>query len=245
MCLQALAVEVADNPDSEVAYISSSTHDVSLLLALVDQRLQQHIEKAGATPFPRLSRTTEGCELLNRPHISQRELIAAEAKEAMRQIHCLSTFDSTELELAICQFESWAHIVEAPMDADGPLPSLIVIDCITPLLSPLLGVTSGFTGHVFMMDICNRLRRLAVTTGAAVLITDNVVSDRMGPTSRPKPALGPCWASATDAKIFLSRAEDDRVHLSISFRYKVRDPLSSILRITIFQTTVRHVMHAG
>lgn len=103
-------------------------------------------------------------------------------------------------------------------------PRLLILDCVTPILAPLLGGGEAPGGHVAMSGLGGLLQRVAVQLSLAVLITNCTVLDmdagddnHADPTtsrwapggahsySSTKPALGPQWSYTATHRVILSR----------------------------------------
>ena len=54
--------------------------------------------------------------------------------------------------------------------------SLLVIDSVSSLISPILGAKQANQGHVLMIQLATSLKQLAATLGLAVLATNHTVS---------------------------------------------------------------------
>ncbi|CAI8042955.1 DNA repair protein RAD51 homolog 4 [Geodia barretti] len=79
---------------------------------------------------------------------------------------------------------------------------LVLIDSVTPLLSPLLGGHGG-QGHALLSCLAALLRSIAHEHSIAVVYTNNTVSD-MTKSEGVKPSLGQTWACVPHTRVSLS-----------------------------------------
>lgn len=77
---------------------------------------------------------------------------------------------------------------------------VVIIDCVTPLISPLLGGRQQ-QGHALMCHLLSTLRSLAHSHSIAVVYTNNVVRGEGG--EGVKPALGRTWSQAPSTRLSL------------------------------------------
>jgi len=101
---------------------------------------------------------------------------------------------------------------------NDPHLRFLVLDCITPLLGPLLSAVSA-QGHAIMTDFMRQLQTFAQNLGATVIVINNTASTGIGSSDR-KPALGPSFILMTDTTLWLQRnqnvEDDDSLVHSIS-----------------------------
>ncbi|TFK40177.1 P-loop containing nucleoside triphosphate hydrolase protein [Crucibulum laeve] len=84
----------------------------------------------------------------------------------------------------------------------------IVIDSITPIISPLLDQTTAH-GHAVMIDLMRSLREFCQTQSAVMLVINNTAAiSQLNPEHR-KPALGPSFAFISDATLWLELREPE------------------------------------
>lgn len=90
------------------------------------------------------------------------------------------------------------------------LPSLIVVDCITPLIGSVLGGMKTASGPAYAGEVNRLLHALGSAARAPVLITNNVVAVGAGVGGGSstfgvpwKPALGVSWAAVPDTRLLL------------------------------------------
>ncbi|KAJ7584216.1 hypothetical protein C8J56DRAFT_952965 [Mycena floridula] len=115
---------------------------------------------------------------------------------------------------------------------DSPYPySILVVDCITALLAPLLsGVSSQ--GHSLMSGLMRRLRScarqvLVVNSATLMALKSTTTVNPMSnfATTTKKPALGPSFTYLSDATVWIScvdqaldAGEDQSIHVAEIFR---------------------------
>jgi RAD51-like protein 3 len=104
-------------------------------------------------------------------------------------------------------------------DPRAPRIRFVVIDTITPLLSPLLNAISA-QGHAIMASFMQQLRSLAQTFSLVVfVINDNTFCNPSNPdsaflTTNRKPALGPSFPFLSDSTLWLSKYSDNIANVS-------------------------------
>jgi hypothetical protein len=67
---------------------------------------------------------------------------------------------------------------EAPLPASSPCPSLVVIDSVSAVVGPVLGMPQHGQGYTALASLGRQLRHLAQAHRLAVLVTNHVVASR-------------------------------------------------------------------
>lgn len=85
---------------------------------------------------------------------------------------------------------------------------MIVIDSIAAVVSPIIGIPGG-RGHAILSELSFMLKSLARRHNIAVIVTNNVVANRVSDVrSDVQPALGEFWSHVPDTRIVLREASD-------------------------------------
>jgi len=134
--------------------------------------------------------------------------IENKAKKVMAMVSVAQASDIQSLSVVMAQT---CDIIESD-SSEHPF-RLVVVDSLTPLLSPLVGTGGKHSkaGYAVLSRTAMALRRLAVKFGIAVLYTNSTVRDTMSPFFIMKPSLGLSWISVPDVRILLSRHEESKV----------------------------------
>ncbi|KAF8905060.1 P-loop containing nucleoside triphosphate hydrolase protein [Gymnopilus junonius] len=113
------------------------------------------------------------------------------AETALERIQVSFAFD----------IETAQMVIEDLIHRDDPNLRFVVVDCITPLLGPLLSAVSAY-GHAVMTEFMQQLQSFSRNSGATVLVVNNTAAK--GPdTLDRKPALGPSFVLMTDTTLWL------------------------------------------
>ncbi|KAH3760615.1 DNA repair protein RAD51D [Pelomyxa schiedti] len=111
-------------------------------------------------------------------------------------IICVRALDAGTLSQTLFALDSKLGSHQCPCSLKSI--RLVILDCISPLLSPLLG-GHHTGGHALMCDLGQAMKRIAVQHNIAFLVTNYTVT---GP-GEPKPALAESWRSIADNRLYL------------------------------------------
>ena len=135
---------------------------------------------------------------------------AANAASLLSEVHCVRAFDVHNMLTLLDELSASGGTLSLP---DGKLlrPSLVVVDSVSAVLSPLLTTkhyqganlqrsqqprcADSVSGHAQMLSLAGALRGLAEDFSLAVLCTNHTVGGRDGEPGSLKPALGETWKS--------------------------------------------------
>ncbi|KAG0554615.1 hypothetical protein KC19_12G105100 [Ceratodon purpureus] len=141
---------------------------------------------------------------------SQRRAGAAdEIGEAMKSVLHYSIFDI----FAMLSLLNQIHINLCAQVQVGEQPKtlrLLIVDCASSVIAPILG---GTQGHALMVSMGIILKKLALENHLAVLITNHTVGGEGG---QPKPALGETWKAIPNVRLHFVRDWDSNLcHVSV------------------------------
>ena len=117
-------------------------------------------------------------------------------RAALCSVRCVRAFDVHAALRLIDDLRAGVGLApgEAATSHGDSHPSLLILDSVTALLSPVL-TTKHSQGHALMLSLASALRAFAQDCNAAVLVTNHTVSGRDGEAGSLKPALGETWKS--------------------------------------------------
>lgn len=87
-------------------------------------------------------------------------------------------------------------------------PTLVVLDSLGALLTPVLGGTQHMQGHALLASAAMSLKQVAAALNAAVLVTNHMVGgggwrDGGGGGGEKRPALGESWQNQAHSRLQL------------------------------------------
>jgi len=126
-------------------------------------------------------------------------------EDAFSRIKLLRVFDAQSLLVELRRFEG-----ELTLQVEKFLcqVKLLILDSITPLISPILG--GGQTqGHMLMMEIGRVIKQIGVKHNIACVIVNGAVMDTDPErTSTYKPALGKSWKSVPHTRLYFETTDN-------------------------------------
>jgi len=122
-------------------------------------------------------------------------------------VRCVRAFDAHAVLALLNELASDGGTLALP-DGQVLRPSLLVVDSVSAVLSPLLS-NKQFLGHAVMVTLAAALRALADDFSIAVLCTNHTVAGREGVAGSLKPALGESWKSQPHTRIQLTMGAYD------------------------------------
>ncbi|EFN60013.1 hypothetical protein CHLNCDRAFT_133185 [Chlorella variabilis] len=87
---------------------------------------------------------------------------------------------------------------------------LLVVDCLSALITPILGGGQHSQGHALLAATAASLKAFAARSGAAVLVTAHMVGGSDERRHEKRPAMGESWRNQPHVRIQLSRPAEDR-----------------------------------
>jgi len=95
-------------------------------------------------------------------------------------------------------------------------PSLIILDSIGAVISPVLGGTHHVQGHALLAAVASMMKQIALSWSAAVLVTNHMVGssgygNKSGShwRSEKRPALGESWQNQAHVRVQLALPKQD------------------------------------
>lgn len=158
---------------------------------------------------------------------SQRRAGAAdEIGEAMKSVMHYSVFDVFSMLSLLNQI----HVNLGAQLQGGEQPKgmrLLIVDCASSVIAPILG---GTQGHALMVSMGVILKKLALENHLAVLITNHTVGGEGG---QPKPALGETWKAMPNVRLLLVRDWSSNLcHVSVMKHASMTCNRQTAFRIT-------------
>lgn len=146
----------------------------------------------------------------------------------LSRVQCIKAFDIFAVLSTLEGLMSRLSVEEDPFYQDVVL---IVVDCVTSLISPILGGMQHH-GHSLMVNLGRMLKCLAVNYNLAVLVTNNVVSDFVL-NSYTKPALGKTWSHLPNNRIHMYNSAHNPSQRLLKMTKSCRMPLQIVMTASV------------
>ncbi|XP_074643297.1 DNA repair protein RAD51 homolog 4-like [Tubulanus polymorphus] len=115
-------------------------------------------------------------------------------RDTCRRVRCVQIFDIFELLKCLNELKTKLNEQTDPF-LNGV--KLLIIDCVTAVISPHLGGKQT-DGHGLMMNLARLMKTLAVENSLAVVVTNNAVQSE---SANSRPSLGSSWLSVPNVRV--------------------------------------------